>query len=386
MRRSPTLNAAIVAVFSFAAAASEGRANEAAASVNADTPAASRTVSTLVADRQPQTWLRSFAGIFVAREEIAVGTTLTEQRIAKIEVEIGDRVVAGQVLARLETEMLENLLREAEGRVARTSAAVAQQEETVRQEEKKLDRARQLRHLKAETFLEERISAVAIALEAVKVARADDAQAQALLAEARRKLERAVIVAPAGGIVSERLARAGALAGSEPLMRLIRDGEIELAAEIPESELPLLAVGQKVKVKLSGRADVIDGQIRVINPKIDSETRLGTAKITLKTDRPPYAGTFGRAEVVVAERSAIMIDDSALLYGTPDGNPSVFIVEGGAVKRKTVEAGMRQNGRVEIVSGLDEGERVVAKAGVSLREGEAVSTRDVDSAQTGALK
>lgn len=386
MRRAPVLNTAIVAVAWLAVAAGQVRANEAAASVNADAAVASRTVSTLVTDRQPQRWLRSFAGIFVAREEIAVGTTLTEQRIAKVDVEVGDRVVVGQVLARLETEMLENLLREAEGRVARASAAVAQQEETVRQEEKKLGRARQLRHLKAETFLEERVSAVAIALEAVKVARADDAQAQALLAEARRKLERAVIVAPAAGIVSERLARAGALAGTEPLMRLIRDGEIELAAEIPESELPLLAVGQTVKVKLSGRAEVIDGHIRVINPKIDSETRLGTAKITLKTDSPPYAGTFGRAEVVVAERSAIMIDDSALLYGTPDGRPSVFIVEGGAVKRKTVEAGMRQNGKVEIVSGLSEGERVVAKAGVSLREGEVVATRDVEPAQTGALK
>ncbi|NVD41743.1 efflux RND transporter periplasmic adaptor subunit [Ensifer sp. HO-A22] len=386
MRRSSTLNAAIVAVFSLAVTAGQVRANEAAASVSANTPAASRTVSTLVADRQPQKWLRSFAGIFVAREEIAVATTLTEQRIAKVEVEVGDRVVAGQVLARLETEMLENLLRETEGRVARASAAVAQQEETVRQEEKKLDRARQLRHLKAETFLEERVSAVAIALEAVKVARADDAQAQALLAEARRKLERAVIVAPAAGIVSERLARAGALAGTEPLMRLIRDGEIELAAEIPESELPLLAVGQKVKVKLSGRTDAIDGDIRVINPKIDSETRLGTAKITLKTDKPPYAGTFGRAEIVVAERAAIMVDDSALLYGAPDGMPSVFIVEGGKVKRKTVKAGMRQNGKVEILSGLDTGERVVAKAGASLREGEAVATTDVVPAQTGVQK
>ncbi|WP_457581474.1 efflux RND transporter periplasmic adaptor subunit [Ensifer canadensis] len=386
MRRPAVLSAAIAATFMLVVTAGELLANDAAASVNADAAAATRTVSTLVADRQPQKWLRSFAGIFVAREEIAVGTTLTEQRIAKVEVEVGDWVVAGQVLARLETEMLENLLHEAEGRVARANAAVAQQEENVRQEEKKLDRARQLRHLKAETFLEERVSAVAIAREAVKVARADDAQAQALLAEARRKLERTMIVAPAAGIVSERLARAGALAGTEPLMRLIRDGEIELAAEIPESELPLLAVGQKVKINLSGRADTIEGHVRVINPKIDSETRLGTAKIALMTDKPPYAGTFGRAEIVIAERPAIMVDDSALLYGTTDGVPSVFIVEEGKVKRKKVQAGMRQNGRVEIVSGLNTGERVVAKAGVSLREGEAVATKDIEPAQTGVQK
>ncbi len=356
---------------------------EAAASVPVDSAAIGRTVSTLVADSRPQEWTRSFAGIFVAREEIAVGTTLTDQRIAKVEVEIGDRVAAAQVIARLETDMLQNLLREAEGRVARAGATMAREAETVTQEQRKLSRARQLRHLQAETILEERVSALAIAEQAVKVARADYEQAEALEAEARRKLERAVIVAPAAGIVSERLARAGALAGSDPLVKLIRDGEIEFAAEVPETELPLLAVGQVVKVKLSGRSDWIEGKVRVINPKIDRETRLGTAQVTLNTGKPPFAGTFGRAEIVVAERKAIMVDDSALLYGAPDGTVSVFVVDAGKVARKTVQPGMRQGGKVEIVSGLSAGDRVVLKAGVSLREGEAVLAKDVQPTQTG---
>ncbi|OCP05509.1 hypothetical protein BC374_23050 [Ensifer sp. LC13] len=356
---------------------------QAAASVPVDSAAMARTVSTLVADSRPQQWTRSFAGIFVAREEIAVGTTLTDQRIAKVEVEIGDRVAAGQVLARLETEMLENLLREAEGRVARAGATMAREEETVTQEQRKLSRARQLSHLQAATTLEERVSALAIAEQAVKVARADYEQAEALEAEARRKLERAVILAPAAGIVSERLARAGALAGTDPLVKLIRDGEIEFAAEVPETELSLLAVGQSVKVKLSGRSDWIAGRVRVINPKIDRETRLGNAQITLDTGNPPFAGTFGRAAIVIAERSAIMVDDSALLYGAHDGAVSIFVVENGHVVRKVVKPGMRQGGKVEIVSGLAAGDRVVLKAGVSLREGEAVATKDVQPMQTG---
>ncbi len=356
---------------------------EAAASIPVDSAAIARTVSTFVADSRPQEWTRSFAGIFVAREEIAVGTTLIDQRIAKVEVEIGDRVAAGQVIARLETDMLENLLREAEGRVARAGATMAREAETVTQEQRKLARARQLRHLQAETILEERVSALAIAEQAVKVARADYEQAEALAAEARRKLERAVILAPAAGVVSERLARAGALAGSDPLVKLIRDGEIEFAAEVPETELPLLAVGQIVRVRLSGRSDWIEGTVRVINPKIDRETRLGTAQVTLNTSRPPFAGTFGRAEIVVAERKAIMVDDSALLYGAPDGTVSVFVVDAGEVTRKTVQPGMRQGGKVEIVSGLATGDRVVLKAGVSLREGEAVLARDVQPAQAG---
>jgi HlyD family secretion protein len=382
MRRTVELNVALAALLVIAAAAGPARASgEAAASVPA--PSATRTVTTLVADSRPQQWTRSFAGIFVAREEIAVGTTLTDQRIASVEVEIGDRVAAGQVLARLETDMLENLLREAKGRVARANAAMAREEETVTHEQRKLARARQLSHLQAATILEERVSALALAEQAVEVARADYDQAEALEAEARRRLDRAVIVAPADGIVSERLARAGALAGSDPLLKLIRGGEIEFAAEVPETELPLLAVGQTVKVKLSGRADWLQGHVRVINPKIDRETRLGTAQVTLSTERPPFAGTFGRAEIVVGERKAIMVDDSALLFGAPDGAVSVFVVDGGQVVRKSVKPGMRQGGKVEITSGLSTGERVVLKSGASLREGEAVATKDVQPTQTG---
>jgi HlyD family secretion protein len=377
------LNVVLAAWLVFAITGGAARASgEAAASVPKDPAPITRMVSTLVADSRPQQWTRSFAGIFVAREEIAVGTTLTDQRIADVKVEIGDRVAAGQVIARLETEMLENLLREAEGRVARAGATMAREEETVTQEQRKLARARQLSHLQAATTLEERVSALAIAEQAVKVARADYEQAQALEAEARRKLERAVIVAPAAGIVSERLARAGALAGSDPLVKLIRDGEIEFAAEVPETELPLLAVGQTVRVKLSGRSDWIDGRVRVINPKIDRETRLGTAQITLNTEKQPFAGTFGRAQIVISERNAIMVDDSALLYDAPDGAVSLFVVESGHVVRKVVKPGMRQDGKVEIVSGLTDGERVVLKAGVSLRSGEAVVVKDVQPAQT----
>ncbi|MEI2301654.1 efflux RND transporter periplasmic adaptor subunit [Ensifer sp. MJa1] len=383
MRRTVELNIVLAAVFALATGVGAARASDQA---EASVPAAplTRTVSTLVADSRPQQWTRSFAGIFVAREEIAVGTTLTDQRIAKVEVEIGERVAVGQVIARLETDMLKNLLREAEGRVARAGATMAREAETVAQEQKKLTRARQLRHLQAETILEERISAVAIAEQAVKVARADYEQAEALEAEARRKLERAVILAPAAGIVSERLARAGALAGSDPLVKLIRDGEIEFAAEVPESELPLLAVGQPVRVKLSGRSDWIDGRVRVINPKIDRETRLGSAQITLETNRPPFSGTFGRATVVVAERKAIMVDNSALVFGSVDGTVSVFVVDAGKAERRVVTPGMREGGKVEIVSGLATGDRVVLKAGVSLREGETVTAKELAPAQTGA--
>ena len=345
-----------------------------------------RTVSTFIAERQPAEWTLTFTGVLVARDEIAVGTALQDQRIASVEVEVGEQVKAGQVLVQLETAMLENKLREAEGRVARSKASLAQQEATLAQTQSALERAERLKMTRtiSEQTYEDRASAVAVARQGVAVQRAENAEAQAQRAEAERQLERAAIRAPADGVVSERLARAGAQAGAEPLIRLIRDGAVEFAAEVPEADLPALAIGQPVKVKLAGRTGEINGTVRIVAPKIDRETRLGSAQIRLDTKEPLFAGAFGKAEVIFARREAIVVADSALVYGRGTDDCAVFVVNDGRVQRRPVETGLRKSGKVEIRAGLEPGERIVAKAGAALREGDAVTV--VDLAQAGSVK
>lgn len=366
-------------------------ADSASAAASARAAAPRRTVSTFLAQRAPAEWSLNFTGTLVARDEIAVGTALQDQRIAAVEVELGERVTAGQVLVRLETEMLENKLREAQGRVARGEAALAQQETTLAQAQSGLERAERLKLTRtiSEQAYEDRTSALAVARQGVALQQAEVAEAVAQRAEAERQLERAVIRAPAAGILSERLARAGAQAGAEPLLRIIRDGTLDFAAEVPEADLPALAVGQPVKVRLAGRKDVIDGTVRTIAPKIDRETRLGTAQIALDTTQPLFAGAFGKAEVVFARHDAIVVADSALVYGRGIDDCAVFVVESGHVRRRPVETGLRRSGKVEIRSGLSAGERIVATAGATLREGDAVSvveaTQGVGSATPGSV-
>ncbi|MEO5758457.1 MAG: efflux RND transporter periplasmic adaptor subunit [Mesorhizobium sp.] len=389
MRHGFHRQAGVAFAFTFTVLAASGacRAESAAAAVAQD-EANVRTVSTFVASSAMTEWNLSFNGALVARDEIAVGSPLQDQRIATVEVEVGDRVKAGQVLVRLETEKLDNQLREAEGRLARAGATLAQQEATLAQAQANLVRANRLRASGtiAEQAYDDRVSAVTVAQQGAAAERAQYAQAEAQLAESRRERERAVVLAPTDGLVSERQARAGALAGSEPLIRLMRDGETELAAEIPESELPLLAVGQSAKLSFPGSDKVMAGHVRLVAPKIDRETRLGVAKITFKTDAQLFPGAFGRAEIVISRREAIVIDDSALLYGRDPGKSSVFTVENGHVLKRVVELGQRRNGQVEIRLGLAAGERVVAKAAASLREGDAVKTVDIQTSSESAGK
>ena len=117
--------------------------------------------------------------------------------------------------------------------------------------------------------------------------------------------------------------------------------------------------------------------MRVVAPKIDRETRLGAAQIALDTNEPLFAGAFGRAEVVFAKREAIVVADSALVYGRGTDDSAVFVVESGRVQRRPVETGLRKSGKVEIRTGLEPGERIVAKAGAALREGDAVTVVDL---------
>jgi len=314
-------------------------------------------------------------GTFVAREEIALAATIDGERIAEVLVEEGDSVTAGQRLVRLERDMLAARQRDAQSRVERARAAIAQQEAVYAETQSSFRRIEGLRTVGAASAQQhdERRAAFLSAGHALTVMRADLAQAEAQLAEATLRLDRTEIRAPVDGIVSERLARRGALAGAEPLIRLIRNGEIELEADIPEADLPRIAVGQAVTVSAPGLAGTFACRIRLIGPKVGRDSRLGTARITCPPDARLHHGVFGRGTIVTATRQALTIGDSALLHGGATGETFVFVVgPDNRVARRTVETGVRRAARVEIRAGLTEGDHVVLGAAAFLREGEAV--------------
>lgn len=340
------------------------------------TEAAPRAVTVEVAALRRLDTGVAVTGTLVARDEIAIGTAVDGQRIAEVLVEEGDRVVAGQVLLRLETDILEAQRRDNESRVARARSAAAQQEAMLADAEAKARRAEQLiaANAMSREELGARRTAFLAAQHALSVTQAELAQAEAQLVEAQSRLERAVIRAPADGIVSERLGRIGAMAGSEPLVRLISGGEVELEAEVPEADLPRIAAGQPVQVRAAGLERAVDGHVRLVAPKVDRQTRLGIARIALPPDPDLRPGIFARGVVRVGEREVLAVGEGAVTHGTHDGAPVVFVL--GAddrVAKRAVETGARQDGRVEIRSGLAAGDRVVAAAGAFLRDGERVA-------------
>lgn len=330
-------------------------------------------------------------GSLLPREEIQVGPEIEGYRLVEILVEAGDRVEKGQVLARLSRDMLDVQLAQNTANGAKAKAAIAQQratlDQTLAQEAEALtavDRTRQLRKsgVASQEQLDERERAVKVASAQVAAAREAlvAAQADATLVEAQRheielRLERTDIRTPDAGIVLNRDARIGAIilsARQEPLFRIARDGAIDLDAEVPESSMARMKVGQKVQVTPAGFTTPVEGTLRLISAQVDKATRLGRVKIALADDPDLRPGTYARGLVELGRREGLTVPLSAVMFDA-DG-AYVMVVEDGIVHERRVVAGLKGQGRVQIEQGLSPNDVVVVRAGGFLRDGDRVRT------------
>lgn len=337
-----------------------------------DSPRAvtTETVSTKVVEPR-----LSLTGSLVAREEITVSTSVEGQSIHEVLVEEGDEVEKGQVLIRLETDLLDHQLRRATAAVSQARAALEHQKAIFSDAEAKFRRAEQLRQNKVVSDDEygQRQANFLAEGHSLQAAEADLAQAVASESEARIMRERAVIRAPADGIISGRSAQTGNLVGTEPLLSLIRDGEIEFEAEVAESDLPSITAGQAVEVKAAGIQPPIKGRVRSVLPKIDPQTRLGLIRVSLPDHPGIKVGAFASGEVALDKREILAIGSASVSFETADRSAFVFVVTpDNRAMRRSVEIGERAGDNIEIRSGLDLGDQVVSVAGAFLQEGETI--------------
>lgn len=328
------------------------------------------------------------SGTLVARAEVQVYPQVSGYEINELLVEVGDRVTAGQPLARLSDTTLRAQLAQAEAELARASAAIAQAESQIAsadaaaaQAQSALDRTQRLNRSgnTTQAVLDEAIAANASATAAaasarggLEVAQAGLAQAEAARGIAQLNLDRATITSPADGIITERNATRGALSGgsAEPMFRLIADGEVEMQGEILETALGGLEVGDPALLTVAGVGEV-RGQVRLIPASVDPVTRLGIVRVALDPDDRLRPGLFSTGWIVLDERDAVTVPSTAVL--TDGDGERVQVVRDGRVEARPVRAGVLWDGRREIVEGLDEGEPVLLRAGAFFRDGDPVN-------------
>lgn len=354
-------------------------------------PAAPKPPSITVATARRREIAQSVVvtGTLMARDEILVGAQIDGLRLDEYLVDVGDRVEKGQVLARLDRDMLDTQMAQNASNIARADAAIAQVQAAISEAEaSRIDAQAALK--RAETLvktgnvtgevLQTRQTAMSVSEarlraqnENLRVAQSDKTLAEAQGREIALRIARTEVKAPAAGVVASRTARVGQIVGmaGEPLFRLVRDGEVELEAEVTENRLHSVGVGQSARVEVAGTDDAIPGKVRLVEPTVDPQTRLGRIKIALPPSAALKPGLFARGVVETARRDGVVVPQSAVLFGAKGAY--VQVVLDGLVAQRAVTIGLQDADGVEIARGIAAGETVVARAGGFLREGDRVT-------------
>ena len=326
-------------------------------------------------------------GSLVAREEILVGPEVEGLRVTEVLADEGMRVKKGDVLARLVADTLDAQVAQNDAGQARATAAIAQARSMIVQAEARLvearnafERAKPLKtagHM-SESAYDTREQAARTAeaqlvasRDGLKVAEAEKAQIEAQRRELNWRRGRTEVVAPADGIVSRRMARVGGYAAgaAEPMFRIVANGEVELDAEVTETRMAAVKVGQPARVEVAGVGEVA-GTVRLVSPEVDKATRLGRVRIYLGDNPDLRVGAFARGTVETSTSRGLAVPASAVLYG-PEG-PSVQVVRDHRVETRRIKTGLIVGALAEVREGLREGEFVVSRSGTFLRDGDAV--------------
>lgn len=305
------------------------------------------SLSVSVAEPAMQTLPRRVAasGSIAAWEEVVLGVELSGQRVASVEVEVGDVVEKGQPLLRLDTRTLAMELRQAEANL-KVASANARRGERLRREQ-----------LVAASEAEQLI--------------AGEITARAQAENARLRMEFATLRAPHDGVISARNVQPGQVitAGAE-LLRMIRDQRLEWRAELPEAALVQIEEGMPVRLQAPD-GQPVEGTVRTISPGLDSRSRTGTVFADLPDPGGLRAGMYAAGEIELAEREVRTVPAAAIVER--DGYRYLFVLgEGDVVAQRRVELGARSGDVVEVTEGLQGDERVVVEGAGFLADGDLV--------------
>ena len=329
------------------------------------------------------------SGFVGAVERVQVQPLIEGQPIEALLADIGDSVAKGQVLARLSVTTLDLQNAQFEASLAAARATVAQAEAQLLEAQASDDEAQRVfartKALKergnatqaateqAEAGALSATARVLVARQSLAAAQAQVTLAEAQLANVELQRNRTDVTAPVAGKIVERNAQVGSIASAagQPMFVLVKNSELELNAEVAEIDLMRLRPGQRALIRGVGTAEPLNGQIRLVEPLIDSATRMGKVRVWIEPGSQLVTGMFADAEILVTEHDATAVPVTAV--GSFEGKTTVMRVAGGQVKRIPVTTGIRDGGWVEIVKGLAPGETVVTKAGAFVRDGDRIN-------------
>jgi len=293
-------------------------------------------------------------------EEMQLGVELSGLRVTALHVDVGQRVARGQLLLELDHRTLDSELRQADAAHAEAAAGVQLAQVNLHRGEL----LAKDKLISASAFDELRAALVqAQAREATTRAQREGVQLRRDYAELR---------APDAGVISRRNVQPGQVvaAGTE-LLALIRQNRLEWRPELPEAELARVGVGDAVRL-LDATGAEVEGHVRAVSPGVDASKRTGTIYAELPEPKALKAGAFVEGRIIHDASPGLVLPAGAVVVR--DGYPYVFTVDArsSVAHRVRVRTGERVGKVVEILAGVQEGDRVVLQGAGFLGEGDHV--------------
>jgi RND family efflux transporter MFP subunit len=369
-----------------------------------------------------------YTGTTVPVQEVSLRSQV-EGRVLKLNVDVGDSVKQGQIIAQVDDTLLRTTLNQAQAELASLKAEVARAQNLVSNAKAQVEQARlELQQAQSDSARQQRLlrdgaiaaqeaeqtrttartSAQALRAaqeqvgteqQAVAAAQSQVNAQQAVVAQEQEQLSYTRLKSPITGIVTQRVTEEGNLV--QPNSEVLRIGDfkrVQVDVEVSELALAKIRLGQSVSVRLDAFPNqTFSGQVTRISPAADRTARLVPIEVIIPNNNGRIgSGLLARVSFESEATQRVVVPESAISQAGEQGSKgaeeqgskgekplvvrqgTVFVVSGGegsqvTVAARAVKLGERANGQVEILSGLKPGERFVAKSGRPLKNGEAVS-------------
>jgi RND family efflux transporter MFP subunit len=297
-------------------------------------------------------------------EDIRV-SALVPGRIAELKVAEGDRVAAGEVVAKLDDRTFRDQLQQAEAAVEQAKA--------------NLDNA-QLSRARNEDLFQRGIAARKDLEDArlqESVAQAGRRQADAALSLARLQLARTEIRAPIDGIVVKRSVSVGEQVdgtAAQPIVEVADLRRIEFLGNAPAVYLAKLHAGEPVGVTTEAvPGKTFDGRVVAISPAVDPTTGVGLVRIRVPNPNGLLRlGIFLSAQIPVETHKNALVVPPDSVYRNEEGENRVFVVNGDSANAVPVNLGIQNKDKVELLpgdeGGVKEGDTIILTGGYGLED------------------
>ena len=196
--------------------------------------------------------------------------------------------------------------------------------------------------------------------------------ADAAVKEAETLLGYTKVTAPFEGVITRKYADVGDLAApGKPLLEMEDSRTLRLEADVPEAVVGKLSLGDRLPVRISAIESELEGVVSEISPAADPNSRTFLVKLDLPDTPGIRAGQFGRVAMPVGETTALRVPAGAVvLRGQME---LVFVVNDGKAQLRLVKTGKHIGSDVELVSGVDAGEKIVVEGAAGLMDGQPVT-------------